>query len=328
MADHNHPLISIAMPTCNRADSYLRQAIQSAVAQTYPNIEIIVSDNCSTDNTEQLVKSFNDSKIRYFRQSKNIGMVPNSNFCLDEAKGAYFILLHDDDLLDHDFVSNCMNAVNDDTNIGIILTGARVIDEEGTMISEDTNKAGGCSTTDLVLCWFKHEVPLYCCNTLYNTKGLKELGGFKSKTNLYEDCAALFLLAAKYGRKDIPTVNASFRRHSHNTGTAVPIKDWCEDSLYLLNIMCNLSKDEKELLRQKGLRYFCRQTYHYTKFKKMRSRIERCYTYWLVYKTFEYVYSPIQYLFGERFFSKNFAHLVLSSLKRKIKGVWFRAPAQ
>lgn len=80
MADHNHPLVSIAMLTYNRADGYLKQAIQSAVTQTYSNIEIIVSDNCSTDNTEKLVKSFNDSRIRYFKQSRNIGMVPNSNF--------------------------------------------------------------------------------------------------------------------------------------------------------------------------------------------------------------------------------------------------------
>jgi len=328
MADHDHPLITIAIPTYNRADSYLKQAIQSAVTQTYTNIEIIVSDNCSTDNTETLVRSFNDSRIRYYKQSRNIGMLNNSNFCLDKAKGAYFIQLHSDDLLDPDFVSTCMKAVNGVTHIGIIITGIRVIDEEGKVICENTNKAGGCSTTDFMLSWFKNEVPLYLCGTVHNTRGLKELGGYKSKTNLFEDCSALFLLAAKFGRKDIHDVKASFRQHSSNTGGAAPIKDWCEDSLYLLNIMCDLSGDKKELVRNAGMRYFCRVNYNYIRARSMRSRIERYYTYWFVYKTFEYVYSPTQYLFGENIFSKNFAGRLLSYLKRKMREVWFRTPAQ
>ena len=328
MADHDRPLITIGIPTYNRADSYLKQAIQSAVAQTYRNIEIIVSDNCSTDNTEALVRSFNDSRIRYFKQSKNIGMLNNSNFCLDEAKGAYFMQLHDDDLIDPDFVNVCMTAVHDDTNVGIIITGTRVIDEEGKMICEDTNKAEGCSTTDFMLSWFRHEVPLYLCSTLYNTGRVKELGGFKSKTNHYEDCVALFQLAAKFGRKDIHDVKASFRRHSHNNGSAASIKDWCEDSLYLLDIMCNLSGDKKELVRSKGMYYFCRVNYGYIRSRSMPSQIERWYSYWLVYKTFGYVYSPIQYLFGKDLFSKKNAYRLLSYLKRKTREAWSRAPVQ
>jgi len=325
MTDYERPLITIGMPTYNRADSYLKQAIQSAVNQTYSNIEIIVSDNCSTDNTETLVRAFNDSRIRYFKQSKNIGMLNNSNFCLDKAKGAYFMQLHDDDLIDHDFVSVCMKAVNYDTNIGIIATGTRIIDEEGKAIREETNKAEGCSTIDFMLSWFNYEVSLYLCSTLYNTRRLKELGGFKSKTNQFEDGVALFQLAAKFGRKDIRDVKASFRRHSHNSTSATSIKDWCEDSLYLLEIMCNLSGDKKELVRNKGMRYFCLVNYGFIKARSMRSLIERVYLYWFVYKTFEYVYSPIHYVFGKNFVYKH-AYRALSYLKRKTREAWFRAP--
>jgi len=326
MADHKHPLITIGIPTYNRADSFLKQAIQSAVNQTYSNIEIIVSDNCSTDHTEALVKSFNDSRIRYFKQSRNIGMLNNSNFCVDEAKGAYFIQLHSDDLLDPDFVSVCMKAVNYDTNVGIVITGTRIIDEEGTVIHEEPNKANGSSTTDFMLAWFKYEVSLYLCSTVHNTKGLKELGGYKSKTNLYEDCAALFQLAAKFGRKDIRDVKASFRRHSSNTGSGASIKDWCEDSLYLLDIMCDEAGDRKELVRSEGLRYFCLVNYSYIKSRSMRSPIARFYAYWLVYKTFEYVSSPIHYVFGNNIVYKN-TYRVLSYIKRKTREAWYRATA-
>ena len=328
MADHDQPLVTIGIPTYNRADSYLKQAIQSAVDQTYPNIEIIVSDNCSTDHTEALVRSFNDSRIRYFKQSRNIGMLNNSNFCVEEAKGAYFLQLHDDDLIDPDYVSVCMKAVNHDTNVGIILTGVRVINEAGHVICEETNKADGCSTTDFILKWFKHEVPLYLCCTLHNTRRLKELGGYKSKTNLYEDCVALFLLAGKFGRKDIHDAKASFRRHSQNSGSTVQIKDWCADSLYLLEIMCNLAGDKKELVRTTGMRYFCRVNYNYIRSRNISSQIERWSSYWFVYKTFDYIYSPIEYLFGPDAYFKKTARWLLSYLKRKTREAWSRTPAR
>ena len=60
----NFPLVTIAIPTYNRADGYLKEAIQSALDQTYPNLEIIVSDNCSIDDTESIVKCLSEPDIR------------------------------------------------------------------------------------------------------------------------------------------------------------------------------------------------------------------------------------------------------------------------
>lgn len=69
------PLVTIAIPTYNRADLYLKQAIQCSLNQTYSNIEIIVSDNCSDDDTEAVVKSFIYTHIRYFKHEKNIMVI-------------------------------------------------------------------------------------------------------------------------------------------------------------------------------------------------------------------------------------------------------------
>lgn len=88
------PLVTIAIPTYNRANLYLTQAIESAINQTYPNLEIIISDNCSTDDTEMVIRSFKDPRIRYFRQEKNIGGNNNFNFCLKQARGEYFFIAH------------------------------------------------------------------------------------------------------------------------------------------------------------------------------------------------------------------------------------------
>lgn len=105
------PLVTIAIPTYNRANLYLTQAIESAINQTYPNLEIIISDNCSTDDTEMVIRSFKDPRIRYFRQEKNIGGNNNFNFCLKQARGEYFLLLMDDDLIDSDFIETCMRGL-------------------------------------------------------------------------------------------------------------------------------------------------------------------------------------------------------------------------
>ena len=100
MTNNKFPLVTIGIPTYNRASSFLEDAIKSAVEQTYENIEIIVSDNVSTDHTEEVVKGFSDSRIRYFKHIKNTGMKNNFNACVEKARGDYFLLLCDDDLID------------------------------------------------------------------------------------------------------------------------------------------------------------------------------------------------------------------------------------
>jgi len=315
MAGSILPLVSIGIPTYNRADSYLKGALTSALSQTYPNIEIIVSDNASGDSTETLVGSFNDPRIKYYKQSRNIGGLNNANFCVQQANGDYFLLLHDDDLIDSDFVEVSMAAVDYNTDVGIILTGTRLIDEAGTVIREDTNKVGGCSIRDFILGWFHYKVPLYMCSTLYNTKRLKEMGSFRSRKNLYEDGVALFQLAAKFGRKDITDVKAGFRRHSANSGSIVSISDWCEDSNYLLDILCDLVPDDKEMIRREGIQYFCTQ--NYIRATRFPSPLKRLYSYFVVYKSFNYSYTLIHQVIGRNILYRN-VYRALSSLKRNV----------
>ena len=223
MADSTNPLVSIGIPTYKRANSYLKHALRSAINQTYKNIEIIVSDNCSPDNTESVVKEFNDPRIRYYRQKENIGSLNNCNFCLEQSRGKYFLMLYDDDVIDDDFISTCMDAVTYHSEPGIILTGAREIDSEGNILSAAHNTVSGYSTADFILGWFNRKVPLFLCSSLFNTTRLKQLGGFHSKTNMYEDVVAEVQLAAKYGRVDIFDIKASFRRHDSNMGNVAII---------------------------------------------------------------------------------------------------------
>ena len=291
-----YPLITIAIPTYNRADSYLKQAIQCALNQTYPNIEIIISDNCSTDNTEFLVKSVRDPRIRYFRQGKNIGLNNNFNFCIEQAKGTYCLLLPDDDLIDNDFIEMCMKGVNYDSNVGIIRTGTRIIDSQGTTIQEYPNMVGGLSLDEFFRGWFANKTTLYLCSTLFNTKRLREIGGLKSKYSLFQDDVALVQLAARFGRADVQDIKASSRKHASVNTSAAKVSDWCEDSLDLLDLMCGLvPKESKTLIRKEGMVFFSR--INYSRARAVKSPVERFITHLTVFKIFNYRYFPPRHHF-------------------------------
>ena len=181
----NLPLVTIGIPTYNRANSTLFSTINSAINQDYPNIEIIVSDNCSSDNTEIIVQSFNDKRIKYLKQKINIGANNNYNVCLNAAKGDYFLLLHDDDLIDHDFISTCLRTAKYSKDFGFIRTGTRMIGEDGALLRNELNCACSNDPDEMFLAWLNNKSTPYLCSTLFNAQALKEIGGLKSKNNLF-----------------------------------------------------------------------------------------------------------------------------------------------
>ncbi len=92
------PRFSIVLPTRNRAH-LLRHALQSALAQTYDDFEIVVSNNDSSDDTERVTQSFNDARVRYFRTSETLPMSRNWEFALSHTRGEYVTYLCDDDAI-------------------------------------------------------------------------------------------------------------------------------------------------------------------------------------------------------------------------------------
>lgn len=90
-------LVSIIMPSWNTG-KFIGESIQSVLNQTYKNWELIIVDDCSTDNTDEIVASFNDERIRYFRNDKNSGAALTRNRALCEARGEWIAFLDSDDL--------------------------------------------------------------------------------------------------------------------------------------------------------------------------------------------------------------------------------------
>lgn len=91
-------LLSIVIPTYNRA-IYLKRGLNSLIAYKGDDIEIIVQDDCSPDNTSEIVKSINDSRIRYYRNEVNLGLGPNVIDILNRVTGKYVYYITDDDFI-------------------------------------------------------------------------------------------------------------------------------------------------------------------------------------------------------------------------------------
>ena len=90
-------LVSIIMPSYN-TEKYISESIKSVCIQTYKNWELIIVDDCSTDNTDKVVASIKDERIRYIKNKKNCGAANSRNRALKEAKGRWIAFLDSDDL--------------------------------------------------------------------------------------------------------------------------------------------------------------------------------------------------------------------------------------
>lgn len=111
----DRPLVSVGIPTYNRPEG-LRRTLECVTAQTYPNLDIIVSDNASPGTaTEATVREFmaRDPRIRYFRQERNIGGNGNFRFVFEQGRGEFWAWAADDDEWDPEFVAVCLGNLLD-----------------------------------------------------------------------------------------------------------------------------------------------------------------------------------------------------------------------
>lgn len=124
------PTASICIPTYNYA-KFLPDAIESVLAQDYPDFELLVVDNCSTDNTTEIVYMYEqkDPRVRYLRNPENLGMVRNWNRCLEEANGEYVKILCADDLLTPSCLKKSIEVLVSDSSIALVSCGRSVVTE-------------------------------------------------------------------------------------------------------------------------------------------------------------------------------------------------------
>ena len=124
----NLPLVSICIPVYN-AEPYIFKTLNSALNQTYKNLEIIIFDNCSTDKTADIINSFNDSRVTYHLNDKNYGAFINFQKCVESGNGDFIKLLNADDLLKPNAIEEQANALINNPDVSLCITATNIINE-------------------------------------------------------------------------------------------------------------------------------------------------------------------------------------------------------
>lgn len=127
-------LVSIGLPTYNRPDA-LRKVLGIIAAQTYPNLEIIISDNASPDvKVDEVIEEFasKDSRIKHYRQDENIGVLANAEFVLRQAHGEYFTWFSDDDWRSPEFIELLVEELEKNKNVDFVFCDYREVFEDGS----------------------------------------------------------------------------------------------------------------------------------------------------------------------------------------------------
>ncbi len=134
MTDKNlSPKISVCIPSYNHA-KYIGSAIRSILDQSFQDFEIIISDDCSTDNSVDIIKGFNNPKIKLIENHQNNGCSINLNKCFELAKGEYFALLGSDDMMKEDRLLKQIFFLEENQQYSAVFTYAQTIDTKNKEI--------------------------------------------------------------------------------------------------------------------------------------------------------------------------------------------------
>ena len=130
-----NPLVSLCVPTWNRG-AWLRASLDSIRAQDYDPVEILISDNGSTDDTESVCRQVaaEDPRIRYFRHPRNTGLYQNHNFLLDESRGEFVCFFHDHDTRSPRLVNEYVTFMQRHPDVGVVCSNWEVTDESGRVL--------------------------------------------------------------------------------------------------------------------------------------------------------------------------------------------------
>jgi glycosyltransferase involved in cell wall biosynthesis len=128
------PRLSIGLPVYN-GSRYVAESIEALLGQTFEDFELIISDNASTDDTGDICRRYakQDSRVRYFRQQRNVGLAPNHNFCVGQARGELFKWGAADDLYARDLLEKCVAALDEHPRVVLAHSWTAMIDTAGTL---------------------------------------------------------------------------------------------------------------------------------------------------------------------------------------------------
>jgi glycosyltransferase involved in cell wall biosynthesis len=215
-------LITVCLPTYN-ASKFIGSTLESLCNQTYKNIEILIGDNASTDNTYEIIKKYQekDTRISYYKNEINLGYSENCNKLISQSKGEYIAIYHSDDVYDLTIVEKEVKALDENLDLAGVFTLANQIDEIGEkseemecpldLKGEYLYKINIHEFIDNVL--LKYGSPLICPTSMIRKKIYEEMGGYDLVLKYIEDQDMWARILNKYPLGIISEKLINYRKH-------------------------------------------------------------------------------------------------------------------
>jgi len=250
----NLPKVTIGVPTLNRA-KLLSDCLESCLSQTYQNFEIVISNNASSDNTEEIVKGINDNRIQYHSQSCTISAIDNWNYCINSAKGEYFTFVSDDDILEPSYIEELMNLSKEYPNASLWRCGLRSVDIDNNILWEYSQFPEFVSPIKFIENRIQTNSPQFLPGFLCKTENMKEINGFEDvgfPGALYSDDYFWFRLSF-FGEGVVSTnqILWNYRTHLNHMGAFIDIEVFNKNVPNYINLLTSLiprSESSSDLL--------------------------------------------------------------------------------
>lgn len=205
----SEPFVSVLMPAYN-AEKFIAEAIQSIINQDYPNWELLILDDGSTDTTRNIIASFSDDRIRLFSNETNQGYLKSCNRLFDLVEGDFVTFLDADDFCAPDRLSVCLSSFEKDPELGFLTTDHIRFDEtEETVRNEPVDYGRYASDPNYT--------PMICCASAFVRSELSEqVGGYNPFFDRIggEDYHWLYKLSRRGKGKHLNQLLYNYRQHS------------------------------------------------------------------------------------------------------------------
>jgi glycosyltransferase involved in cell wall biosynthesis len=240
--------VTIAIPTLNRV-KYLELALKSALAQTYSEVEVLVSNNASTDGTANYLASCTDSRLRVLNQPTLLSMVENWNACVGSATGEYFLLLSDDDLLEPDAIQELVagySETDDGQRVpGIVYGGGHIINSDEEVIRVFKQSPHREVARKLIPAFFRGERDLWLCAILFRTADI--LPGFSTEYSWAPDSVLWMRLVIQRGDAVFVAKELVRYRIHQNLTASLSLDSWKREIIQLSQFAIEVSNKKNAL---------------------------------------------------------------------------------
>lgn len=202
------PKISVIMSVFDQ-DVFLKDAIKSILNQTYTNLELLIVDDCSTDNSFKIINSFNDARIKIYQNKKRIGLSKNLNFLINKSKGKYIARMDGDDISEENRLEEQVKFLNNDNQLCLVGCWSKIIDSKNNEIGRLCYPVESSNIREVILSYnpFVHPSIMFRKDTLI------KLGGYDEQLILSQDYDLFLRLVIKYRCSNMPKFLFKFRWH-------------------------------------------------------------------------------------------------------------------